>query len=195
MKLIVGLGNPGAEYIWTRHNIGWHVLDSYVKNFSLDRSSIKFKGYFWGPTLIKGQKVTFLKPKTYMNLSGESVLQAVTYMKLSTKDILVVYDDVDLPWGKIRLKKNGSAGGHKGMSSILSLLKTTDVPRLRIGIGTPSEKIALDAWVLGKIPAEQRESFDKLKDVSIKALDLWLFNGIEVAMCKINGLNFEPEEA
>lgn len=194
MKLIVGLGNPGLEYNWTRHNIGWHIIDSYVENFSLGKPQMKFRGYFWGPTLIKGQKVSFLKPKTYMNLSGESVLQATTYMNLSVKNILIVYDDVALPWGKIRLKNNGTAGGQKGMASILNVLKTTDVPRLRIGIGSPTEEVALDDWVLGKIPPEQRRIFDLLKDISLKALNLWLFNSIDIAMSKINGSNFISDE-
>lgn len=194
MKLIVGLGNPGPEYTWARHNIGWLVLDSFVNSLSLAEPQMKYKGAFWGPHILEGEKVSFLKPYTFMNLSGISVLQAARYQNLLPKDILVIYDDAALPWGKIRLKGKGSAGGQKGMISILSALQTSEVPRLRIGVGAPNENMDLSDWVLGKIPQKQRKQWDKLEDITFKALKLWLTNDLDEAMSKINGLNFDEEE-
>lgn len=195
MKLIVGLGNPGPQYALTRHNIGWLVVDSFVKRLSLSTPQMKFNGYFWGPCLIDGQRVSFLKPKTFMNLSGESVLMAASFMNLSTENILVIYDDSSIPWGRLRLKKSGSSGGQKGMKSILESFNTTEISRLRIGIGSPPNKLSLTDWVLGKIPLQQRKNIDKLEEISFEALLLWISEDINVAMSRINGLNFEPEGA
>ncbi|NLV81500.1 MAG: aminoacyl-tRNA hydrolase [Synergistaceae bacterium] len=194
MKLIVGLGNPGTEYAWTRHNIGWLILDSFVNRFSLAEPQMKYKGAFWGPLILEGERVSFLKPYTYMNLSGSSVLQAVRYQNLEPKDILVIYDDAALPWGKVRLKGKGSAGGQKGMTSILGALQTHEVPRLRIGVGVPSVNIDLADWVLSKIPQQQRKQWDNLTDIAYDAIKLWLTNDLDKAMSEINGLKFDKKE-
>ena len=154
MKLIVGLGNPGLTYKNTRHNIGFMFLDelkrNYNLNFTLDK---KFKGYI-ARCNIKGNDIIFLKPVTYMNLSGESVLSVVEYYKIDIKDILVIHDDMDLPVGKVRIRPNGSCGGQKGMGNIISLLKTEEISRIRIGIDKGNDSIE---HVLGKLTGQEKE--------------------------------------
>jgi len=194
MKLIVGLGNPGQEYAWTRHNAGWLMIDSFVRRLSLGEPQMKFKGAFWGPVLHEGERISMLKPFTYMNLSGLSVLEAVRYQNLSPSDVLVIYDDAALPFGKLRMRPCGSAGGQKGMMSILGALGTLDVPRLRIGVGSPRESEEMSDWVLGNIPKEQRAKWHELEDIAWEALSLWLKYGLEKAMSKINGLKLKNEE-
>lgn len=191
MKLVVGLGNPGVEYAWTRHNAGWLIIDSFVNRLSLSEPRMKFKGAFWGPVVMGGEKVSFLKPYTYMNLSGTSVIEAVRYQNIEPEDILVIYDDVSLPFGRIRMREKGSAGGQKGMISILGALQTLEIPRLRIGIGAPEGSIAMADWVTGKLPPNQRAKWDNLEDIAWDALNIWLKEDIQKAMSKINGLKFD----
>lgn len=194
MKLIVGLGNPGVEYAWTRHNAGWLMIDSFVGRLGLGEPQMKFKGAFWGPVLYDYEKISLLKPYTYMNLSGLSVLEAVRYQNLGPSDVLVIFDDAALPFGRVRMRERGSAGGQKGMMSILGALQTLDVPRLRIGVGLPEGSVDMSDWVLGRIPTQQRDKWHKLEDIAWEALDLWLKNDIQKAMSKINGLKLEDDK-
>ena len=138
--------------------------------------------------------ISMLKPCTYMNLSGLSVLEAVRYQNLSPSDVLVIYDDAALPFGKLRMRPGGSAGGQKGMMSILGALGTLEVPRLRIGVGSPRGSEDMSDWVLGNIPKEQRAKWHELEDIAWEALNLWLKYGLEKAMSKINGLKLKNEE-
>ncbi|MDR1048951.1 MAG: aminoacyl-tRNA hydrolase, partial [Synergistaceae bacterium] len=141
MKLVAGLGNPGQEYVYTRHNMGWAVVDHLVRRLSLGNPVLKFRGEFW-----KGRDFLLLKPLTFMNLSGLAVREAFDFYKMEPSDVLVVCDDTALPYGRLRLRGKGSAGGHNGLASVLSCLSTLEVPRLRIGIGgAPGDKIG---WVL-----------------------------------------------
>ena len=150
MKLIVGLGNPGKEYANTRHNIGFLVADELEK-----------RGLPVG--------VKLLRPDTFMNLSGEAVVKATRQTNLKPADILVVYDDADIPFGEIRFRSSGSSGGHNGMQSIIESLGTSDVPRVRVGIGRdPEGHMPLDAWVLGKWSKEEKSG---LTDAIVKAAD------------------------
>lgn len=191
MKLLVGLGNPGEQYAWTRHNAGWLILDSIVTRLQQGEPRIKFQGAFWGPVLLEGKKLSLLKPYTFMNLSGLSVLDAVKYQNLKPEDILVMYDDASLPFGKLRMREKGSAGGQKGMMSILGALGTLEIPRLRVGIGAPPSGMAMSDWVLARIPAEQRRVFDELEDAVWKCVTIWLKDGVQQAMAFING--FKPD--
>ena len=195
MKLIVGLGNPGTEYAWTRHNAGWLIVDSFVSRLSLAEPQMKFKGAFWGPVMFDGSiKISLLKPYTVMNLSGAAVIEAVRYQNLDPADVLVVFDDAALPFGRVRMRESGSAGGQKGMMSILGALQTLDVPRLRIGVGAPpGVRPDMADWVLGRIPQTQRSQWGKLEDIAWEALSLWLKYDIQKAMSKINGLKIEDE--
>ncbi len=147
VKLIVGLGNPGKEYERTRHNVGWWVIDRVCKELNLELSREKFKGLYGELPTSRG-KVILLKPLTYMNRSGESVKGFVKFFKLEPQEVLVVYDDLDLPLGKIRLRKKGSSGGHKGLKSVIEQLGTDNFPRLRVGIGRPERKEEVVNFVL-----------------------------------------------
>ncbi len=194
MKLIVGLGNPGVEYAWTRHNAGWLMIDTFVSRLGLSEPQAKFKGAFWGPILHNGERISLLKPYTYMNLSGLSVAEAVRYQNIEPSEVLVIYDDAALPFGRVRIREKGSAGGQKGMMSILGALKTLEVPRLRIGVGEPQGPINMADWVLGRIPPGQKELWCKLEDVAWEALDIWLKYDIQKAMSSINGLRLNDQE-
>lgn len=194
MKLIVGLGNPGVEYAWTRHNAGWLILDSFVSRLGLSEPRMKFKGAFWGPVLHNGEKISLLKPYTYMNLSGSAVAEAARYQNIEPSDILVIYDDAALPFGRVRIREKGSAGGQKGMMSILGALGTLDVPRLRIGVGEPQGSANMADWVLGRIPSGQKGLWPKLEDVAWEALNIWLKDDIQKAMSSINGLRLDDGE-
>lgn len=133
MKVIIGLGNPEKEYEKTRHNAGFIMLDKLAEDFGVTLDKKGFKALY-GETNYKGEKIIFFKPQTFMNLSGEAVIEIIRFYKLDTTDILVIYDDVDLPIGKIRYKVKSSAGTHNGMRNIISLLHSDEIPRIRIGI-------------------------------------------------------------
>ncbi len=176
--VIIGLGNPGPKYAFTRHNVGFMVLD---------RIGVKWKraeNYSYCEIILGGEKNLLVKPLTYMNLSGE----IFKYLKISNKDdIIVVYDDLDLPLGRIRLRKNGSAGGHNGIKSIIYYIGQ-DFKRLRVGIGPRPEEIDAAAFVLSEFSQEELEILDKVIDRSIEALEYTIQFGIDKAMEKFNGL-------
>lgn len=169
MKLIIGLGNPGKEYENTRHNSGFCVLDAIAKECNVTLSQKKFKALI-ANTRIGSESVLLMKPQTYMNLSGEAVIQAMNFYHIETKDILVIYDDLDLPIGKIRLREKGSAGGQNGMKNIIAHLHTQEFNRIRVGIGKDSRVPVID-WVLGKIRKDEIEDYihsvEMAKDAAI----------------------------
>ena len=133
MKLIVGLGNPGKEYEGTRHNCGFMVIDTLAEKLNVDVVQNKFKGLYV-KFKYHGEDIILLKPQTYMNLSGESVIAAMQFFKIDKEDLLVIYDDLDMPVGKLRLRKTGSAGGHNGIKNIIAHLNSQDFKRIRVGI-------------------------------------------------------------
>ena len=194
-RLIVGLGNPGAEYAGTRHNAGFDVVDRFlakhVKAFRERnaRSGEAREGSF------AGEKLIVLKPLTFMNLSGNAVMPVVRGESLKPSEILVIYDDIDLPVGRMRLRKNGGSAGHNGMKSIIEALGTENFPRLRIGIGTEDAKRDPD-FVLGKLSGAERETYEALIGKAVEALELLQRRGIEEAMCRFNPVNtaIKPEE-
>jgi len=194
MKLIVGLGNPGVEYAWTRHNSGWLMLDAFVSRLELAEPQMKFNGAFWGPIVHDGTRFSLLKPYTFMNLSGLSVGEAVRYQNIEPKDVLVIYDDAALPFGRLRMRGKGSAGGQKGMMSIIGALNTLEIPRLRIGIGK-GEHTDMADWVLGHIPQIQRKEWNKLEAAAWRAVEMWLSGDIQSAMTSVNGFNIEENAA
>ena len=158
MKLIVGLGNPGKEYENTRHNAGFIVLDELASKLNISFTSSKWKGLV-AQTRIGKESVILLKPQTYMNLSGESVIQVMNFYNIDVEDILIIYDDKDIPIGKIKLKPQGSAGGHNGIKNIINHIHTEKFNRIRVGIGSNNKQIMSD-FVLGKIDKSTREEFD-----------------------------------
>ena len=181
MRLIVGLGNPGLEYEKTRHNSGFMVIDGLARKLKVDIDTKKFKGLYG-----RYEDVIILKPQTYMNLSGECVKAFVDYFKIAIDDIIVVYDDMDLPVGKIRIRTDGSSAGQKGMQNIIDLLHTKAIKRIRIGIGAHN-KIESKDYVLGKIAKEEKEAFDKAVDKAADALIYSLDEPFMKVMTKYNG--------
>lgn len=172
MKLIVGLGNPGKEYENTRHNSGFCVMDELAKECQVQIEQKKFKSLI-ATTRIHGEQVMLMKPQTYMNNSGEAVIEAVKFYHIDLEDILVIYDDMDMPIGKIRLREKGSAGGQNGVKSIIAHLHTQDFKRIRVGIGKDSRVPIVD-WVLGKIRKEELEDYHQAvcmaKDAAIYSI-------------------------
>ena len=165
MKLIVGLGNFGKEYRNTRHNIGFMALDFYADKNKLTIDKKKFKGLYT-ETTINGEKVILLEPPTSMNLSGECVRDFVLYFHINIKDILVIYDDMDLDVGVLRLREKGSAGGHNGIKNIIDHLKTNEFRRVRVGISKDKDRSTID-YVLGKFKEEEKKIIDeKIEKVS-----------------------------
>ena len=185
MYLIVGLGNPGSKYAHTRHNVGFDVLDALSRKLGVSISRERDNA-LTGECFVGGQKVILAMPQTYMNLSGEAVLPLANYYKIPPENLLVVYDDIDLPQGHIRIRKNGSAGTHNGMRSIIGLLGYDNFPRLRVGVGQRREGYELVDWVLGHYIGEEQEIMDKAFDLAADAVIDYIENGIESAMCKYN---------
>lgn len=188
MKLIVGLGNPGKEYEYTRHNIGFMVVDSFVNN---DDWKKKFDGEYQILT-VKDEKVLFLKPLTYMNNSGISVRKIVDYYDIKIEDILVIQDDLDLEFGKCRLKKNSSSGGHNGIKSIISCLGTNTFCRLKLGISSKKNVDTID-YVLGKFSKSDMEFWSSHYSGIFKIMESFVINGIDKTMNQIHLLEDSHE--
>lgn len=170
MKLIVGLGNPGREYSKTRHNVGFIFLNSFLskENLSLDKK--KFKGQYCEFVSNKGNKAIFLEPQTYMNLSGDSIIDFVKYYKIESKDVLVLHDDLDLEVSKLRIRSKGSSGGHNGIKSVIARLGSEDFKRVRIGIGKDPNIPVID-YVLGKFSNEDMKLLESKFDVVNKVIE------------------------
>ena len=191
MKLIVGLGNPGAEYERTRHNVGWQVVDAFARKFRIDVSRHE-KNALTGTGRVAGGSVLVAKPLTYMNLSGEAVRLLVNAYGEANDDLVVVYDDIDLPLGKLRIRPNGSAGTHNGMRSIIEELGHENFPRLRIGIGA-SEQGPLRDYVLDEFTAEEQPIVEKAITRSVDALVLIVRGDLKRAMNEFNRDEKEPQ--
>lgn len=184
MKLIVGLGNPGLEYQNTRHNAGFMVLDEVAKKCEQDINQKKFQSLIH-VTMMKGEKIILMKPQTYMNVSGDAVLSIVNYYKLDLRDIVIVYDDMDLSVGTIRLREKGSSGGQKGMKDIIQKLQCEHIPRIRIGIGKSSYIPVVD-YVLGKIPEEDKKQFIHAVDIASDAIIYYMNHTFQETMNQFN---------
>ena len=196
-QLIVGLGNPEPKYDQTRHNIGFAAVDALARawQFSLTENR-KFQGQFGEGLASGGIKIRLLKPLTYMNLSGQSVQGVTNWYKLPPESVLVIYDDMDLPLGKTRLRLSGSAGGHNGMKSIISHLNSQNFPRLRIGIGKPKSAVNNDnadtvSHVLGKFSVTESKLINLVLDFVVECTELTLKQGIEKAMNRCNSWTAE----
>ena len=185
MYLIVGLGNPESDYANTRHNMGFDVINKISKKCDIKVSKSKFDALY-GMGEIESNKVILVKPQTYMNLSGESVIQFKKFYKISNKEIIVIYDDIDLAVGDIRLKPKGGAGTHNGMRSVLQNLNTEDFIRVRVGIGTPENKEDMINYVIGPIPKREKEVLEESIEKAADSVIEILKSGIDVAMNKFN---------
>jgi PTH1 family peptidyl-tRNA hydrolase len=199
MRLVVGLGNPGSEYVGTRHNIGWEVVDRLAQRLGWISKSeefnrlakTKFDGLAMDATIsLHGsggtEKLLLLKPTTYMNLSGRSVQSAMAFYQLAPTDVIIVLDDVALPCGKLRIRTGGSSGGHNGLKDIERALGTSQYPRLRIGIDPPPPRHPQRDYVLGRFTAEQRAKIDPAVDRAAGAIMTWIESGITTAMNRFN---------
>jgi PTH1 family peptidyl-tRNA hydrolase len=184
MKLIVGLGNPGPEYERTRHNVGWQVLDAFARKFRIEVTRHE-KNALTGSGRVAGGSVMLAKPLTYMNLSGDAVKLLVNAYLESTDDLMVVYDDIDLPLGRLRIRPNGSAGTHNGMRSIISTLQTEQFPRLRVGIGA-SDQGRLRDYVLDEFTSEEQPIVDRAIERAVDALVLFARGDLRRAMNQFN---------
>ena len=184
MKLIVGLGNPGSEYAGTRHNVGYRVVDRLAQRWSIAIGRAKFDGLV-GDGPIKGEPAVLLKPMTYMNRSGQSVVQAWRFYKLDYPDVMVISDDMDLPLGRVRLRSRGSSGGQKGLGDILARLDSDDVPRLRVGIGRHPRQDAVN-YVLSRFTPDDLPTVERIVDRATDAVENWIAEGIAEAMNRTN---------
>ncbi|NEQ36433.1 MAG: aminoacyl-tRNA hydrolase [Okeania sp. SIO3I5] len=192
-KLIVGLGNPEPKYNQTRHNIGFAGIDTLANNWQVSLSeNRKFKAEFGESRGVKADKIYLLKPLTYMNKSGEAIRAVVDWYKLPPSSVLIIYDDMDLPMGRLRLRLSGSAGGHNGMKSAIAHLGTQEFPRLRIGIGKPKNVTAESgdpktiSHVLGKFSPTESKLMTQMLDLVVETVELSLKQGIEKAMSLYN---------
>lgn len=185
MYIIVGLGNPGDKYKYTKHNVGFITLDHLASKHNIAVSRIKHKAVL-GEGMIHGEKVVLVKPQTYMNASGESVMDIMHWYKVERSSLIVIYDDVDLPVGKVRIRPAGSSGSHNGMKSIIYLLNADDFPRIRIGIGKQPDYMDLGDYVLSKFTDEEIPEIENaVKKASLAAEEI-INSGINMAMNKYN---------
>ena len=184
MKLIIGLGNPGKEYDKTRHNAGFDVIDLLAKKLNVNISQKKFNAMI-GDCVLNGEKVVLIKPQTFMNKSGQSVIQAQTFYKVPIKDILVIHDDLDLPVGKIRIRSKGSSGGQNGMKDIINHLNTQEFSRIRVGIGHETKNNVID-YVLKKVSKAERPAYDESLLKACEAAKFFINNEIDLVMNRYN---------
>jgi PTH1 family peptidyl-tRNA hydrolase len=184
--LIVGLGNPGARYEKTRHNVGFRCLDALAQRHGLGFAKHEHKAQIANGTIL-GKRVLLAKPQTFMNLSGESVGALASFYKVPHERILVVCDDMDIPLGTLRLRKTGSSGGQRGMGSILQRLGTQAINRVRFGIGRPPGQMKPSDYVLTPFKGDDEILVLELIDRTVKAVESWLTDGIEMAMNRYNG--------
>lgn len=187
MYLIVGLGNPGKDYEKTRHNVGFDTVDALIDEYCIPESGVKFKALY-GKGMIGGEKVLVMKPLTYMNLSGEAVRAIVDYFKIDVKEeLIVVYDDIDLEPGHVRIRAKGSAGGHNGMKNIIQHLGTQEFARVRVGVGAKPKGWDLADHVLSRFSKEDRVLVEEAIEKSCKAIRCFVEEGIDAAMNQYNG--------
>ena len=185
MYLIAGLGNPTREYDKTRHNVGFSVIDVLADRYNIDVSDRKHKA-LCGRGVIEGEKVLLLKPQTFMNLSGESIREAVDYYKIDPEDIIVIYDDISLEPGQLRIRLKGSAGGHNGIKNIIAHLGTQEFPRIKVGVGAKPPKMDLADYVLSRFGAEEQKIMDEAFGEAAEAAVMMMTTGAERAMNHYN---------
>lgn len=187
MFLIAGLGNPGRQYEKTRHNMGFDTIDELIDRYRIPQGGIAHKAMY-GKGMIAGEKVLAVKPLTYMNLSGEAIREYVNYYKMDPEtELIVIYDDIDLEPGQIRIRKKGSAGGHNGIKSIIAQIGTQNFYRIKVGVGAKPKGWDLADYVLGRFSSEERELVDKAICDAADAVEMILKDGIEAAMNHYNG--------
>lgn len=191
--LIIGLGNPGADFRHNRHNIGFMVVDALAETANLPLRRVEFRAIV-GKGILDGRRVILVKPQTYMNDSGQAVAPLVSFYKIPLENLLVVHDDLDLPFGTLRLRPLGGTGGQRGMESIVDKLWTNNFARLRVGIGRPPGRMAPRDYVLHDFDPPQCEWLPGLFDQAVAAIRMFISDGIEKAMNRYNGSILGEEE-
>ena len=201
MKMIVGLGNPGPQYARNRHNIGFQVVELLARRHAIPLSRAKFNALFGVGTIAHSraleckrlprenavsQRVLMMRPLTFMNLSGNAVAPMAHFYKVEPQDIFVIYDELDLPGGKLRLRPFGGSGGHNGMKSLIKQMATDQFPRARVGIGRPHTPMSSAAYVLQNFSVDEEIIFETLRPRIADAVESWLFYGIDLAMNRFN---------
>lgn len=193
MKLIVGLGNPGALYAQTRHNVGWQVVDELARQ----------EGAAWrkdgeaevAELRLSGEKALLVKPQTFMNASGRAVAPLVRFYKLGLADLLSVQDDLDSPFGLVRLRRGGRSGGQNGVGDLIARLGSPDFARLKIGISRPPQGWAVSDWVLSKWRPEEQDTLRELVQIGVGAVRTWAARGLPEAQRAVNGTDLRPKDA
>ncbi len=186
MYIIAGLGNPGTQYEGTRHNTGFSVIDTIAEKAGIPFDFEKYKA-ICGKGIIEGEKTVLVKPLTFMNLSGESISQAVSYYKIRPEnELIVIYDDIDLDVGRLRIRENGSAGGHNGMKNIIALLGTDRFIRVRVGVGAKPAGWDLADWVLNHFSEEDRAVMKDIRKTAADSVSCIIKEGAEIAMNRFN---------
>lgn len=186
MYIIAGLGNPTREYEKTRHNVGFEVIDVLADLLGTTVEEKKFKGCY-GRGIIGGEKVLLLKPQTFMNLSGESIRAASDFYKVDPEHIIIIYDDISLDVGQLRIRKKGSAGGHNGIKNIIAHLGTQEFPRIKVGVGDKPKKMDLADYVLSRFSKEDRAAMEDAFKEAAKAVEVMITEGMDIAMNQFNG--------
>ena len=185
MYIIVGLGNPEPEYARTRHNMGFDVINILAKKNNIELNRSKFNAIY-GTGIIENEKVILIKPQTYMNNSGEAVVEWLKFYKENLNNVIVIYDDMDTDIGKIRIRAKGGAGSHNGMKSMVKELNSEDFPRIRIGIGRPLDEFDRINYVIGNISVEEYIRLQEGANLGAEAVEYWIKNGIDNTMNKFN---------
>lgn len=183
--VVVGLGNPGSKYAETRHNVGFWSIDQIAAEYSIDVSS-RNKATVVGEGIIAEQRVVLVRPRTFVNRSGEAARYLLARYRIPSDKLLIIYDDINLPLGKLRLRVRGSAGGHNGIKSIIESLGSEELPRLRIGIGRPSAGQDQISYVIGAMSPEERKVADEMLERVAQAVSAILTDGIDAAMSRFN---------
>ncbi|MFO7785666.1 MAG: aminoacyl-tRNA hydrolase [Thermodesulfobacteriota bacterium] len=194
MYLIAGLGNPGPDYRFTRHNMGFRILEAWAESLGVRLSGRHFQSGS-ARTMFLGRSLILLCPMTFMNRSGEAVQACARYYRVEKKDILIVHDDLDLPLGRVRIAAGGGAGGHKGVASVVRHLGSPDIPRLKVGIDRPEQRQAVDDYVLSNFSREEHEMVIQVIQLGVRACEVFVVEGVDAAMNAINGISLiQPKE-
>lgn len=193
MKLIVGLGNPGEKYEMTLHNAGFLAVDTLAKKYNIEVNKEMFKGMY-AKTRINGEDVILLKPQTYMNISGECVSQMMRYFKVELEDVFILYDDMEIQFGQLRIRKNGSSGGHNGIKSLIQHFGSQDFSRLKIGVGRPKGEKSVIAHVLARFSKQQEHHLPILFEATSGAVEKFIEGDLKGAMNMYNKVIVEWTE-
>jgi PTH1 family peptidyl-tRNA hydrolase len=190
--LIIGLGNPGREYEMTRHNIGFLVIDRLAERWGVDVNKYKFKALL-GEYRKPHEKIVLIKPQTFMNLSGNAVRSFYQFYKAPLTQVMVIFDDLDLPFGNIRIRKSGGSSGQKGMKSIIEQLGTEEFPRIRVGLGRPPGKMNSADFILNKFKTTEKKDLEFILDKCVDVVECFVENGLDTTMNRYNGSALDDE--